>query len=310
VITPSYNCGRFLDEAIRSALAQSYRDFEIIVVDDGSTDMTQDVLARYDGSIAVIRQNNRGVSAARNRAIAVATGEFLAYLDADDVWLPAHLQRGVEFLDDHADCGLVHSDFHFIDEAGTQIITNFNRQPGLRIMHGRCLHDLLQFSTIAVPTVIERRSCVEDTGGFNESLSYAEDYQHWIRVALAGHAFGYLDEALALKRRRDESLSRSRDPATLARWDEFLLLIFRPLLENATLRRHLDPTAEKIVRSRIDACYGNLAYNHRMLGDLRLARAHALAWRRFSPKSAGPYLELAKSLVPEFLARRVREARG
>ncbi|MCL4182498.1 MAG: glycosyltransferase [Burkholderiaceae bacterium] len=309
-IIPTYNCGRFLDAAIRSVRAQSYRDVEIIVVDDGSTDDTRQVLERWANTIVTIRQENRGLPAARNTAIAVATGEFCAYLDADDLWLPHRLERGVAFLDAHPECGLVHGDFHVIDESGAQLFEEFNRREQRRIMRGRCLHELLRFSTICVPTVLERRACVVEAGGFDERLRYAEDYQHWIRVALNGHAFGYLEEPLALYRWRDESLSRSGDPAIQARWNEFLLLIFRPLLDDASLRARLDPTAEEIVRWRLARCHRNLVHRYRALGNLRLARAHALAWLRLNPRSTDPYVELAKSFVPRVLVERIRPVDG
>ena len=109
VVVPTYNCARFLGRTIDSALRQTYRDFEIIVVDDGSTDGTQALIAAYEESVRYVYQTNQGASAARNAALSRASGEFIAYLDADDLWRPDKVIRQVEFLDAHSTCGFVHT---------------------------------------------------------------------------------------------------------------------------------------------------------------------------------------------------------
>src|SRR5210317_699273 len=103
VIIPTYNRGWILTEAIDSVLAQDFKDFELIVVDDGSTDNTRQILDSYDQDLIVIRQSNRGVSAARNRGIAAAAGRLVAFLDSDDLWLPRKLSRQVDFFNSNPD---------------------------------------------------------------------------------------------------------------------------------------------------------------------------------------------------------------
>ncbi|MCS6319465.1 MAG: glycosyltransferase family 2 protein, partial [Nitrospira sp.] len=110
VVIPTYNCARFLGQTIDSALRQAYRDFEIIVVDDGSTDDTQQVVAGYGKTIRYVYQANQGASAARNVALSIASGEFIAYLVADDLWIADKLSRQVEYLDAHPACGFLHTE--------------------------------------------------------------------------------------------------------------------------------------------------------------------------------------------------------
>lgn len=107
VIIPTYNSAPYIVDAIGSVLAQTYQNLEIIVVDDGSNDNTREVLVRYRDKITCLYQENRGVSAARNRGMQHAQGEFIALLDADDIWLPTKLERQLRFMFEHMDVELV-----------------------------------------------------------------------------------------------------------------------------------------------------------------------------------------------------------
>ena len=198
VIMPTYNCSRFIDKAIQSIFLQTYTDFEIIVVDDGSTDDTSHLLEKWDKLIVYLYQANRGLSSARNLALSKASGEFVAYLDADDMWYPKKLERQIEFLDSHPEYGLVHSDASIVNEDDTVIYKKYNYEKRRFIPQGFCARDLLEYSTIIVPTVVERRDCVVKLGGFDERLWSVEDYLHWIQIALDGYAIGYIDDPLAM----------------------------------------------------------------------------------------------------------------
>ena len=141
VIIPTYNCARFLGKTIDSALRQTYRDFEVILVDDGSTDDTQALMARYSDSVHYVYQSNQGASAARNLAIGHSGGEFIAYLDADDLWSPEKLARQVEYLDTHPTCGFVHTEVSVIDEQDQTLHFLFNQETGRAVPKGRCVRD-------------------------------------------------------------------------------------------------------------------------------------------------------------------------
>src|SRR3989304_775382 len=144
VIIPTFNCARFLGRAIDSALFQTYTDYEIIVVDDGSTDATGDVVERYASKIRYTYQSNKGVSSARNTALSNASGELIAYLDADDMWYPHKLESQVAFLDFHKDCGLVHSDVTMVNEVDEVIRLRQNQESQRKVPQGYCMMDILR----------------------------------------------------------------------------------------------------------------------------------------------------------------------
>ena len=226
IVIPTYNCDRFLGRAVDTALSQSYTDHEIIVVDDGSTDGTADLIAQYEQRVRYYRQSNRGVSAARNLALDYATGEFIAYLDADDMWYPQKLEAQVAFLDTHKECGLVHTEVSVIDEDDEILHLCFNQETKRSIPRGYCLTDLLRRCHIQTLTVMERRQCLDRIGGFDERLPIAQDYHHWIKVVGGGFAVGYLAEPLGKYRWRSGSLM-----ANQGRLLEDLVLIYEGILQ-------------------------------------------------------------------------------
>jgi len=210
VIIPAYNSMPWVSAAIDSVLSQGYRDYEVVVIDDGSTDKTADVLESYGRKIRCMHQANAGVSNARNRGLSVSTGEFIAYLDADDMWYSQKLESQIAFLDAHPQCGLVHSDVTVVDEQDKVIRARFNVETARPIPSGYCRQDLLRRCHIQVPSVIERRECIEEVGGFDEQFMATEDYLHWIMVSLKGWEFGYINEPLAKYRWRPGSVSSNK----------------------------------------------------------------------------------------------------
>lgn len=179
VVIPSYNYGHFVVEAVESALAQTYPEVEVLVVDDGSTDDTRDRLKPYEGRIRYIYQANQGLSAARNTGIRAARGEFIGLLDSDDVWLPDKLETQMGYATAHPEVGLVASD----------LVTNL--QPdGLPVLPpSECrvavlsLHDLLFPGKFSPSSVLIRRTCLDAIGLFDTSLRSSEDWDMWLRLA-------------------------------------------------------------------------------------------------------------------------------
>jgi Glycosyltransferases, probably involved in cell wall biogenesis len=195
-LVPAYNCALYIREALQSLLVQTYRDFEIIVVDDGSTDGTWDVLAEYRHDVRAIRQNNRGVSTARNEALHRAKGELIALLDADDVYLPGKLESQVRALDQHPEAGFMSGDVVMFTNEGEVLGTILPRRMPIfkewmaanehgGVSVGYIYREML--NGMVVPggsSPMIRRACLEVIGGYDPALrAGAEDYDLNLRLA-------------------------------------------------------------------------------------------------------------------------------
>jgi glycosyltransferase involved in cell wall biosynthesis len=179
VVVATYNYGRFVTEAIDSVLAQTYRDVEIVVVDDGSTDDTQARLIAYSGHIRYLYQANQNVAAARNTGIRAARGSLIAFLDADDLWHPQKLELQVRYLTQHPEVGLVAVD-RLGEGAAQWPVLNGRAHARPRPMS---LDELIIKPYFAPSGVLARKECFNRVGYFDTSLRNAEDYDMWIRIA-------------------------------------------------------------------------------------------------------------------------------
>lgn len=194
VIIPTYNRGWTIGEAVDSVLAQDYRDFELIVVDDGSTDNTPEVLDAYRGTIKVFRQENKGVSAARNRGIAEASGRFIAFLDSDDLWLPQKLSRQVEFFNTTPDALICQTEEVWI-RSGVRVNPKKRHQKP----SGMIFEPSLALCLVSPSAVMIRRSLLEIVGNFDETLPACEDYDLWLRISCRFPVYR-IDTPLIIKR--------------------------------------------------------------------------------------------------------------
>jgi len=208
IIIPAYNQGRFLAVAIDSALQQTYRDLEVIVVDDGSTDETRDVAARFGDRITYIHQKNTGLPGARNRGIREARGEYLCFLDSDDFYHPEKIQRQVELLEADPQIGFVYCDIITTDEAGQAVAEQSSVNSPTRQMSGNIFQTLMMAGYFPPHTVMIRRKVVEAVGEFDPALGGHADYDLWLRVSAAGHAACFIDEKLAYYRTYPTSMSK------------------------------------------------------------------------------------------------------
>ena len=292
VVIPTYNCARFLGRTIDSALRQTYRDFEVIVVDDGSTDETQTLMASYGDGVRCICQPNQGVSAARNLAIEHSDGEFIAYLDADDLWSPEKLARQVEYLDAHPTCGFVHTEVSVIDEQDQILHSLFNRETGRAVPQGRCVREVLLRSHIQTLTVMERRSAFDLAGGFDLRLPVAQDYLHWILIVLAGYEVGYLPEPLGQYRWRAGSLMSSQ-----RRLLEDFVKIYEALLTEQHIEQRHGAEMGGIVKEQLYATQRQLAYVERRECSAAVARRRLLSLIQQWPLQLELYVDLLKTYV-------------
>jgi len=185
VIIPAYNCAQFISEAIESVLAQIYKDYEIVVVDDGSTDTTAEVLKKYKGKISYVYQANGGPSKARNTGVVNSNGEYIAFLDQDDAWLPEKLQLQVELLEYNEKAALVYTDGYILGTGSFARPETWSRRifQERQPRRGNVLTDLFLDNFILTSSVIVRKKCLEEAGIFDLSLPPVADYDRWMNIA-------------------------------------------------------------------------------------------------------------------------------
>jgi glycosyltransferase involved in cell wall biosynthesis len=189
IVIPTYNSEAYIRTALDSVLEQTYTDYEVIVVDDGSTDGTKTVALALDGPIRYIHQSNSGPAAARNTGVSAAAGELICFLDADDSWTPDKLRTQVEFMVRNPCIGLVFSDADEFDERGVQCQSLFSKRQfhselaRVSVVEG-AFQKLLEENFIPTSTVMMRRACFDRTGLFDVALKGPEDRDMWSRIAV------------------------------------------------------------------------------------------------------------------------------
>ncbi|MBN1681444.1 MAG: glycosyltransferase [Anaerolineae bacterium] len=279
IVIPTYNHRRYICDAVDSALAQTYPNCEIIVVDDGSDDGTVTLLkSRYGESIRIIYQENRGLSAARNTGTRQSLGEFVNYCDADDKLLPTKVARCMDVFEQHPDAAAVYTDYEHVADDGETVLA----RPHPPLPSGDIFCDLLigplgNFIHEAAPLV--RRAAVIEAGGFNENLRAAEDWDLWLRVAVR-HPFVYLRDMLTLYRQRPDAMHT--DPVRMAESRLHFIQLARCY-----------PGRER--------CLDDAAYD-----VLEAGRHHHLAmvyWQQGRRTAARDHLRSAMKLNPSFMRR-------
>lgn len=219
VVIPTYNRAEQTTRALESVWNQSFSDYEVVVVDDGSTDNTADVLEQFEPRIRLIRQPNGGVSKARNRGISAASGEFIAFLDSDDEWLPDKLRQQVEFLEAHRSIGFVACLNTYDTEHGFTYGNSFSRG-GMPNVVTQFLEFLLAPFPRNMSRYLMRREAVVKCGGFDESIRGAEDWELCLKLLQHGYSFDFLNEALVVYQPGEDSLSA--DPEIMIEGEQLI----------------------------------------------------------------------------------------
>lgn len=207
IIIPVYNGKKFIAEAINSVLRQTHKDYEIIVVDDGSTDDSGKVLEQFGDKIRYFYQQNKGISSARNMAIKEAKGEYIALLDQDDVWYPRRLEKQIEVFKIKPDTGMVYSTCYCINEKNEIL---YKLPYNHKLCSGWVFKDLIFETFIPVPTVLIKKSVLDEVGFFNEKYSYAEESELFLRISRL-YKIECIDEPLAAYRIHCQNLSRNKE---------------------------------------------------------------------------------------------------
>lgn len=219
VIMPTYNRQQFLLQAVGSVLSQGFVDFELIVVDDGSTDETASLISAVrDSRLTYIRQDNRGRSYARNRALDIARGQYIAFLDSDDAYLPDKLAIQVSYMDDNPSVGMIYTSARCIDENGHELTERY-----AAVVSGRIYKHIAFFRpvTITLPTVMVRRELFARTGNFDENMSRFEDTDMWRRLSKETDIHALPTETCLLRTHGDNSLFAQNPEAIISSIDYY-----------------------------------------------------------------------------------------
>jgi glycosyltransferase involved in cell wall biosynthesis len=298
VILAAYNYGRYLPGAIESALGQTFRDLEVLVIDDGSTDDTQDVVHCYlgDRRLRYYRTDHVGQPKAKNTGIRLARAPLLAFLDADDLWLPSKLERQLALFQRDPALGVAYTRRSVIDEQGRDVAYE---HPAMH--RGRILDSLFRSNGfVCFSSVVVRRAVFDDVGLFDEDLALAIDYDLWLRVGLR-YRFDYVDEPLVKYRTGHASLSRRIEERLAA-----VSRIMQRFLDEQGGRAFVSPAVVR--QAQAETCY------HIALSLRQRARLRALAWyvRALAlwPGYGLAWQGLASLPLPELVRRWLRLALG
>jgi len=284
VIIPTYNRRELLRKALDSAKGQTYRDFEILVVDDGSTDDTRLFVEGIAG-VRYLFQENGGPAKARNLGIRNARGSMIAFLDSDDLWSPHFLETQVRILNNHREVGLTCTGFTVGKKTPRHF---FERQ---EVILGDLYPKLYKQSFIRTPAVVVRKECLAAVGGFNEAYRWSEDHDLWLRIARK-YPLAYVNRSLVTIGRHGDNVSRD-----LARpLDAHLEVALEVLERNYEASR----VTEAIFRARLSKRYLQFSRLYLKRGDKHRAWSCLSKAVSMNPYAWRPYRYLVKSLFHAF----------
>jgi len=296
VIIPAFNAAAFLKEAIDSILQQTYKDIEIIVVDDGSTDNTRSIVESFGDRIIYIHQQNSGHAIARNTGLKRATGRYFAFLDSDDVWLPEKIKRQVKILEANADAGIVHCDIVKVDLEGNEI-KKYPRK--IKYFHGNMFpYILTRRGHIATSSAIFKKECIERCGYLDETVREwgSEDREFWLRLC-KHFKVEYIDKPLVKYRLRSKSLSRSRDLSNVIKgrcWAvDKSLKYFEPFYYAWYLKR-----------TAYNAIFKEIAYESLLDLDFKESMRYYVKTILIWPFDRSPWIGLVRSLLKIRITRK------
>ena len=294
VVIPTFNSADMIGEAIASVLAQTYIDFEILIVDDGSTDRTEDVVRQFGDRVRYFKQENQGVSSARNAGIERSRGRYIAFLDSDDLWRPEKLAEEIPLLEADSELGLVYCDWTVV--SGETVVQKSYHEE-LRPAKGYVFDELVQRGFILTSGVVVRRECLDDVGRFDKSLRVAEDYDLWLRISYRWKV-ELVDKRLFTKRKWDGSLSCRLAETAANR----IVLFHRILSELCDMTAH----RRRFIRQQLSFSYWDVGYDH--FDRLALAEARknfrsSLAYDWTNIKALG---YLSASCLPISVVRAMR----
>lgn len=305
VIVPAYNCAPFVGQAIRSVLAQDYPWKEIIAVNDGSSDSTLSALKAFGDAMVVLDRPHGGAGAARNAGLRHAKGDYIAFLDGDDVWFPGKLSLQVRYLEEHAHVGLVFTGWTVWAESAngrpggpacpTRSVLDSSIEPS---RSGWVYHRLLLDCILNTSTVLIRRELVRQAGEFDETLRSGQDYDYWLRLSRMAEIHK-LAAPLAVYRHHGGNLSQRPKDENYP-----YLIVTRALARWGARGPDGETAAPGALRRRLATLAFDFAYDHYWRGDPSRARGWLVQCLGHRPLWLRAWLYLAVTLVPRGLLPR------
>lgn len=307
IIMPVLNGEKYIGEAIGSILAQTYTDYELIVVDDGSTDSTPALLQQFSARLrltCVRHAKPMGIAPSVNDGIRHAQGNFIAFLDHDDFWFPEFLAVQVGYLEHRPEVGMVHSDFQTVDSERTVIESSVATCRNRQRPSGSVFRRLFMDSFIVGNSVVIRKECFDRLGLFDETLRWG-DYHMWLRIALHYHV-DYVDRVLTAYRQHSTQGTRDTS-ARNPREEPIPMAAIRKLLEQfPDIRRELGETT---IRRRMGSFYFDHAYAWWSSGESGNARICLQQALRSWPTNSKYIALYAMCLLPPFVTQGLQHAR-
>jgi glycosyltransferase involved in cell wall biosynthesis len=311
VIIPTYNCAPYLSEAIDSVLLQAGVNMEVIVVDDGSTDNTKEVVETYGHHITYISQDHRrGAAAARNVGLQHASGEWIAFQDADDIWLPEKLSTQLAALQRYPDARLVCSDVLAFcdrevvrDSLCSQMLKEWCQRNTTEIpdlYYGDVYRELMFRNCVCTITVVAHRNLINEVGMFDETLKIGEDYDLWLKLT-RNHPVVYIDRIFSKYRLRDAGLSGSQQMRSL-RWLESHTLVREKHLRS----NWIPPQYQDAVCERLSENCWELGWNCFSEERYTEARAYFLKGLSYRPLDFRTWLYWISSFLPSRIIGEIR----
>jgi len=304
IIISTYNYGDYLGATLESILVQTFTDFEVVLVDDGSMDNTQAVIRLYEekfqGRLRSVYQNNRGLSAGRNHALRLAKGEYMAYVDSDDLLDKNALERAAKELEAHSDYGMVFGNAQvFESKTGKYLLPFFGKIARCQHYQGWCLEKLfLKKNYIPLSSVVVRKIVMDEVGPFDEGLKVGEDYDMWLRISSL-YPIGYIPHVQAFMRRHGKNLSFK---SQLHAWAQ--IKIMKKLLQ--LVPNLQERVGKEAYDKRWFVIYSNMGKNLVLINQKRRARKFLLRAFHLNRKSClsktGVYFLLSYLPGEKFLA--------
>jgi glycosyltransferase involved in cell wall biosynthesis len=292
VVMPVYNGKRYLKEALESVLGQTFTDFELICVDDGSTDNSFNVLLEYRDRITIIQQANAGQGAARNAGVRAASGRYIAFIDQDDRWYPAKLEHQVAALHADPEAVLVYSNSDRMNENSclTEVGATLSERPSALVSP---LGRLIEEGLVLPSSMLVRRDAFEQVGGFDPDLRGFEDFDLSARLKQVGR-FIFLEEPALCYRVHQQGCS-SRGGITIIRSRERFLLRMQALYAGSDEK-------QRLINSMLADCYSDWGMEELRSGNRRQSRALFIRSMMYEPMRSRTYLRCLRTFLPKVIA--------